>query len=98
MSARHRYALAACNTGDLFDLAKLLTGAVQDAIAEGQMPPHDPAVRLICHQIAFAGNGDLSFHPLYQASWNFCNTKVNEGPNAAFPTGIITPVPVYEPS
>lgn len=41
----------------------------------------DPAVRLIAHQIAFAGNGDVAFTPLYGKALAFCEKAALEGPN-----------------
>lgn len=84
MSERYRYAIKAINTHDLLDLAQLLSGSVREAIQEGQMPHMDPAVRLICHHVAFAGNGDLAFRDYYTKIYDFCVSKAKDGPNVVY--------------
>lgn len=83
MSERFRYTILAMQTTDLVDLAKLLSGAVQECRLENQMAHLDPAVRLICHQIAFSGNGD-SVTSQYDKLVQFCQKKAATGPNFEF--------------
>lgn len=85
MSDRYRFAVMATETPNLLDLSKLLSGSVQEALNEGQMPHMDPAIRLICYQIAFCGNGDLSAPGYFQEVFNFCSAKAQHAANVDFP-------------
>jgi len=85
---RYRFAIAATQTHDLLQHAKLLTGAVQEIMTEGGMPHMDPAVRLICYQIAFCGNGDLTAPDYYEEVYNYCVIKAQHAANADFPQEI----------
>lgn len=78
---RHRWAMEATQMNDLTELARLLTGAVHETLNEGGLPHLDPACRLLCYQIALAGNGDLPFHSLYLKMYDYCEQKVAGGPN-----------------
>ena len=69
-------ALAAVQTTDLIELSQMLVDSVKETIAEEKMPYRDPAVRLICHQIAFAGNGDVTFHTYYEDIVTYCVAMV----------------------
>ena len=86
MSIRHNFALAAVQTNDLLKLCELLSGAVQNAMQEGQMPHMDPAINLICHHIAFCGNGDSVFNEYYMKVVSYCiahaDSTLMEKPNA----------------
>jgi len=84
MSIRHELAIRACATTDLLELSRYLAGAVQEAIQEGQLPHLDPAIRLISHHIAFAGNGDLPFQPYYEKAYEYCKAKIKDGPHAIY--------------
>lgn len=84
MSDRYRYAITATESNNLLDLAKLLTGAVNEALLEGQMPHMDPAVRLICYQISLVGNGDHAVHGLYEKTYEYCVMKANNSSNFEF--------------
>ena len=84
MSTRHELAISAVQTHNLLELCTCLSGAVQDAINEGQMPHMDPAIRLITHHIAYAGNGDLPFLPYYQKIYDYCLSEAQHGPNTTF--------------
>jgi len=88
MADRYRFAVAATQTPALLEHAKLLTGAVQEVVAEGGMPHMDPAVRLICFQIGFCGNGDLSAPGYYEEVYNYCVAKAQHAANADFPQEI----------
>ena len=88
----------ATETHDLMVLAKMLTGAAQEAIAEGSMPHMDPAVRLICYQIALSGNGDLPFVALYEKMYEYCAIKADQGPNFEYVDTATAVPPVYEPN
>jgi len=96
MSERFRYAINAVETTDLVVLAKFLTGAVQECRIENQVAHLDPAVRLICHQISFSGNGE-SVPPQYDKLVQFCFKKAATGPNYEFiqevEKNVETPVP-----
>jgi hypothetical protein len=72
MTSRHTIAINSLNTNDLFVLSDMLKVAVQDAISHESPPYQDPAIRIICHQIAFAGNGDLPFMKYYKDAYSFC--------------------------
>lgn len=84
MSDRFRFAVLATQTPNLIELAKYLSGAVQEAAIEGQMPHMDPAVRLIAFHIAFAGNGDLASNGYYDAVYKFCLAKAEHAQNVDF--------------
>jgi hypothetical protein len=77
--------MAATQENNLLGLAKLLSGAVNECLTEGQMPHMDPAVRLICFQIAFAGNGDLSAPGYFEEVYHYCQTKALHSPNIDIP-------------
>lgn len=79
MAIRHMLALHAGDTSDLIELAEILTGAVKEVMDEDKVSPYqDPAVRLICFQIAFAGNGDVPFYQYYADIHNFCVAQVGQ--------------------
>lgn len=80
MSERFQYAMASVGQADLLQLARFLTGAVQECHRENLHPHHDPAVRLIGFQIAYASNGD-SLHMDYEKVFEFCRLKALTGPN-----------------
>lgn len=77
MAQRHVVALEAANSNDLIELADILIHAVKEVNDEGDKPPFkDPAVQLICFQIAFAGNGDIQFYQHYSDTHEFCEVVV----------------------
>lgn len=77
MAQRHALAIAAADTTDLLELADYLIHAVKEVNEEGDKPPFmDPAVRLLCFQIAFAGNGDIQFYQYYADVYEFCAATV----------------------
>lgn len=76
MAQRHALALAAGETSDLIELSHMLIDACEEVISEEKYPFQDPAVRLICFQIAFAGNGDLTLHPYYADVYSFCEVTI----------------------
>lgn len=78
MSARHGIAVAACETPDLLQLCVYYKGAIEDAVSLGLNPYQDGACRLIAWQIAFAGNGDLSFRPYYEEVHRMCVDQVEK--------------------
>lgn len=84
MSERYRFAVLATQTTDLVELAKFLAGATQEAKLEGQMPHLDPAVRLICFQISFSGNGDLASNGYYDQVYKYCLAKAENAANVDF--------------
>lgn len=88
MSDRYRLAVVALQTSNLLELSRLLSGAVQECLNDGQMPHMDPAVRLICCQIAMAGNGDLTLPGYYEDVVHFCAAKAHHAANADFPQEI----------
>jgi hypothetical protein len=65
-------AVNAVQTSDLKDLAAILIQSVEDCRREGVLPHLDSAVKLICYQIAFAGNGDSSFMSEYRDAYMQC--------------------------
>jgi hypothetical protein len=81
MSERFQYAMASVQNGNLIELARHLTGAVAECLRENQYPHHDPAVRFICFQIAFAGNGDNVAQTDYEKLYEYCRLKSLNGPN-----------------
>lgn len=99
MSQRFNWAIMACETHDLLALAKIMTAAVQETLSEGGMPHLDPACRLLCHQIAMAGNGDLPFTALYDKIYDYCSLRAGNGPNFTYHNVAIEPVPPqYDPN
>ena len=76
MATRHAIALAAGECNNLLELADMLIAACKEVIEENKPPYKDPAVRLICFQIAFAGNGDYHIHQYYEDVYNFCVATV----------------------
>lgn len=58
MGARNSLAVGAMRDENLLRLSTCLQQAVEECLGEGISPPTDPAVNLLCFQIAFAGNGD----------------------------------------
>lgn len=88
MSDRYRLAIMAMQTPNLMDHAKFLASAAQESANDGIMPHMDPAVRLICFQIAFTGNGDLSTPGYYEEVFNYCTIKAQHATNADFPQEI----------
>lgn len=98
MAIRHMLALHAGDSSDLLELGEILTGAVKEVMEEGNCPPFkDPAVRLICFQIAFAGNGDIQFYPYYADIYNFCVAQVGRD-QQGIPIKEKLNEPKYEPS
>src|SRR3954467_56308 len=94
---RFKLAVTAVETVDLLILAKILNAAVQDCNNANIVPHNDPAIRVITHQIAFAGNGDCSHYSLYEKSYEYCLAQTLEGPNAIFPEGNENAtIPVYQ--
>lgn len=76
MGARHGVALQCLQTNNLFDLCDALKGACEESIKENVSPYSDAACRLICRQIAFAGNGDILFLQYYQDVVDYCTQQV----------------------
>lgn len=97
LSIRHAIAVGCITNNDLYVLADALKEAAQDAIAHEISPYMDPACRLICHQIAFAGNGDLPFKKYYQDAFAFCSSQV-ELDQQNLPEKKDVKVPPYSPS
>ena len=99
MTQRYRWAVNSVHINNLIELAMLLTGSVQEVLSEGGMPHMDPAVKMICRQIAFAGNGDSSTIDLYEKLYLFCEARAAEGPNFENPYGGKTVIaPEQEPN
>lgn len=97
MSIRHAIAINCLATNDLYVLADSLKEAVADAINHEVSPYNDPACRIICHQLAFAGNGDLPFMRYYKDAHAFCVTQV-ELDNQNLPEKKDAQVPTYKTS
>jgi hypothetical protein len=98
MALRHALALAAGETSNLIDLADILKQAVEDCIAAGEKPFKDAACRVICYQIAFAGNGDITFHPYWSAAFVYC-TQMAIQDQQGFPlkeTPVAPPEPLLQ--
>jgi hypothetical protein len=71
MARIHELAVLAADTTNLIDLSGYLVEATKLVI--GDMPPHThPVVRLICHMIAFAGDGDLASPTYYKEILDYC--------------------------
>lgn len=99
MASRHALALAAGETSDLIELAHMLVGACEEVIAEEKQPFKDPAVRLMCFQIAFAGNGDLTLHPYYADAYEYCELMASRDQvGIPFPEDKTPDEPVFEAS
>lgn len=99
MASRHALALAAGETSDLTELAHMLIGACEEVIAEEKQPFKDVAVRLICFQIAFAGNGDLTLYPYYADAYEYCEMIVSRDQvGIPFPEDKIPNEPVFQTS
>lgn len=96
---RYDLALRAGDIGNLIELARILTSVAQEAAHEGVYPHLDPAVQLVCYQIAQAGNGNLPANGLYERLREFCLDKVTHGPNFKYLNASEEAVaPVYEPN
>ena len=74
-------ALTACENNNLIELCQLLSGATLEAAGSGIMPHNDPAVQLICHQIALVGNGDNTTNDFYTKVYDYCAQQVRNGAN-----------------
>lgn len=77
MALRHKLAIDAINTQDLYALAEHYKIAVKEVIDENKNPYTDGACRLIAYQIAFAGNGDLPFREYYEQVSEYCLKRMN---------------------
>lgn len=97
MASRHALALASHETNDLIELAHMLIGAVEETLGEKLAPCNDVACRLIAFQIAFAGNGDLTFYEYYSDAYNFCVATVGQD-QLGFTTKETPNEPVYQAS
>lgn len=72
MPLRHQIAVNCVNTNDLMILCEMLKQSIEDSMAAKQSPYTDLACRIVCHQIAFAGNGDLPFMKYYEDAYAYC--------------------------
>lgn len=97
MASRHAIALESQNTTDLALLAEMMVIAAREVQAEQKMPCNDVAVRLICFQIAFAGNGDIPFYQYYIDAYEFCEKTVIQD-QLGFPTKDKPNEPVHQAS
>lgn len=97
MASRHAIALASHETTDLIELARMLIGCCEEAIANDIDPYMDVACRLVSFQIAFAGNGDITFYEYYTDAYNFCVATVGQD-QLGFPTKDTPNEPVYKAS
>jgi len=76
MAIRHLIAVNCLQTNDLFQLSEMLKDAVKNAIDDKSDPIRDPAINIICHQVAFAGNGDHPFLKYYKESYDYCMAQI----------------------
>lgn len=97
MAIRHVLAINCLQSNDLIQLCEILKDACQDAIKAKVSPYQDPACHIICHQIAFAGNGDLPFMKYYTDSYNFCVEQMQRD-QQGLPEKPDGPKPIYQAS
>lgn len=97
MAGRHAWAIQALQTNNLFDLCDLLKAACEESMKENVSPYQDAACRLICRQIAFAGNGDILFLQYYQDVVDYCSLQVQRA-QAGLPEKTDGKKPTYQAS
>lgn len=74
MARIHQLAVMSVENTNLMELASLLSEAVPlviEANPNKQIHEH-PAIRLICYNIAFAGDGDIPMHEYYRDVLEYC--------------------------
>lgn len=74
MARIHQLAMMSVENTNLSELANILLEAVQAVIdANPNKLIHEhPAIRLICYNIAFAGDGDIPVHEYYRDVMEYC--------------------------
>lgn len=80
MARLHQIVVAAAETTNLEELAAYLVEACRIVIASDNMPHRNFAVRFLCFQIAFAGDGDIEIKSYYKSILDFSqdNVDINE--------------------
>lgn len=87
MAEIHQLGIKATDTTNLLELSTILDKAVNMAIEAGVVPHLHPVVRLICHMIGFAGDGDIPSPTYYKDILDFClenednETQKGKAPN-----------------
>ncbi len=78
MYTRFEHAINATKTTDLLILSTVLSEIVQECIKQSAVPHMDPAVMLVCYQIAFSGNGDFPDPNFYRNLYKACKQKTED--------------------
>lgn len=81
MSHRFTWVLQNLENTNLIELAAILARTTEEAISEGKIPHMDPAVRMICFQIAISGNGDNHDRDEYKKLYDYCVAMQAGAPN-----------------
>lgn len=77
MARIHQLAVMSIDNTNLLELASILIEAVtilHDAVYPKPFHVH-PAIRLICYNIAFAGDGDIPVHEYYRDVLEYCKAN-----------------------
>ena len=77
MYKRFELAVRAVEETDLLQLSMWLNEAVTECMVQGTAPHTDPAIMIMCYQIAFAGNGDVPDGAYYRGLLRKCQEKID---------------------
>lgn len=87
MSAICKLAVRASETTNLLDLGQILIEVCNIALEEKLPPYQHPVVRLVCHMIAFSGDGDYPSEVYYKDVLQYCiDNADNEEPEGVLPS------------